>query len=187
MFSLCENINRALFAIKIRIYFGRFDRTSPKLCFSNVKARRKGFLREGGASHSESNESIAGGNRTTNTSALRREQAAVSASLKPHSFPLSWRDKKGAPGGAQLKCGCGFVQNRPTTMIFVFQYISYRRDSAQLRWISPIRRSLISLPPEYRPRRSESWWAGRQRFWGSPGRRRRRGPARYRCRFPCRQ
>ena len=21
--------------------------------------------------------------------------------LKPHSFPLSWRDKKGAPGGAQ--------------------------------------------------------------------------------------
>ena len=80
----------------------RFDREPPKHCFSDVKARREGFLREGGASRSESNESIAGGNRTADTSALVREQAAVSASLKPHSFPLSWRDKKGAPGGAQL-------------------------------------------------------------------------------------
>ena len=94
-----------------------FKRTSPKHCFSTPRARRKGFLREGGASRSESNESIAGGNRTINTSALRRELAAVSASLKPHSFPLSWRDKKGAPEGPGLyaiganpqnhKPGCG--------------------------------------------------------------------------------
>ncbi|MBU5453630.1 hypothetical protein KQI10_10665, partial [Pseudoflavonifractor sp. MSJ-30] len=65
------------------------------------------FLREGGASRSESNESIAGGNRTINTSALRRELAAVSASLKPHSFPLSWRNKKLPAGGNQLMDGQG--------------------------------------------------------------------------------
>ena len=50
--------------------------------------------------------------------------------LKPHSFPLSWRDKKGAPGGIQFKVPpglsinqtqpdvpqslpCGFLQNCP--------------------------------------------------------------------------
>ena len=50
--------------------------------------------------------------------------------LKPHSFPLSWRDKKGAPGGIQFKVStglsinqtqpdvpqsppCGFLQNCP--------------------------------------------------------------------------
>ena len=93
--------NTAWFTMKFRIYPECFDKTSPKHCFSNVNACREGFSREGGASRSESNESIASGNRTTNTSALRREQAAVSASLEPHSFPLSWRDKKEAPGGTQ--------------------------------------------------------------------------------------
>ena len=33
---------------------------------------------------------------------------ADSASLRPHSFLLSWRDKKEAPGGTQLKCVKGF-------------------------------------------------------------------------------
>ena len=50
--------------------------------------------------------------------------------LKPHSFPFSWRDKKGAPGGIQFKVStglsinqtqpdvpqsppCGFLQNCP--------------------------------------------------------------------------
>jgi len=28
--------------------------------------------------------------------------------LKPHSFPLSWRDKKGAAGGTQLMGGQGY-------------------------------------------------------------------------------
>ena len=78
----------------------------PKHCYSDVKARREEFLREGGASRSESNESIAGGNRTTNTSALRREQAAVSAPLSrilaellggtrssPPEAPNPWADR----------------------------------------------------------------------------------------------
>ena len=107
-FSLCENLNKDLFAMKFPIHLECFDRTSPKHCFSNVKARRKEFLREGGASRSESNESIAGGNRTTNTSALRREQAAVSASLKPHSCGASWRDKKLPAGGTQPTGGQGY-------------------------------------------------------------------------------
>ena len=35
--------------------------------------------------------------------------------LKPHSFPLSWRDKKGAPGGRQFKVptGLSINQTRP--------------------------------------------------------------------------
>ena len=86
----------------------RFDREPPKHCYSAVKACRKGFLREGGASRSESNLAIAGGNRTADTSALRREQAAVSAPLEAASYRFSCRSKKTAAGGAQLRCGLGY-------------------------------------------------------------------------------
>ena len=33
--------------------------------------------------------------------------------LKPHSFPLSWRDKKGAPGGTQFKVPTGLPSEPP--------------------------------------------------------------------------
>ena len=35
--------------------------------------------------------------------------------LKPHSFPLSWRDKKGAPGGTQPKVPTG-LQSEPLSL-----------------------------------------------------------------------
>ena len=44
--------------------------------------RAGGILKGGGASRSKSNESIAGGNRTADTSALVWEQPAVSAPLR---------------------------------------------------------------------------------------------------------
>ena len=106
LFSLCENSKEARLIIDFKVP-NVLDRIPPKHCFSDVKARREGFLREGGASRSESNESIAGGNRTTNTSALRREQAAVSAPLEAASYRFSCRSKKTAAGGTQPISGQG--------------------------------------------------------------------------------
>lgn len=88
------------------------DRIPLKHCFSNVNARRRGFSRGGGASRSESNESIAGGNRTADTSALRRELAAVSAPLEAASYRFSCRSKKTAPGGTQPMGGQGYRSNQ---------------------------------------------------------------------------
>ena len=59
----------------------------------------EGILKGGGASRSESNESIAGGNRTADTSALRRELAAVSASLSRILSPFLGGTRKGPPEG----------------------------------------------------------------------------------------
>ena len=35
--------------MKLRIHLEYFNRTSLKRCFSDVRARREGFLREGGS------------------------------------------------------------------------------------------------------------------------------------------
>ena len=114
------------------------DRIPLKHCFSNVNARRRGFSRGGGASRSESNESIAGGNRTADTSALRRELAAVSAPLEAASYRFSCRSKKTAAGGTQPKRGQGFRMKcfsfRAVNCLAVPTKSLYRPSSVTALW-----------------------------------------------------
>ena len=81
----------------------------------NIAVLRKGapggFSREGGASRSESNESIAGGNRTTNTSALVREQTAVSAPLRLLLIDFLAEARKPPPEAPSLWADRGVVRN----------------------------------------------------------------------------
>ena len=64
--------------------------------------------------------------------------------LKPHSFPLSWRDKKGAPGGIQFKVptGLSINQTRPD--------VPQSPPAVFCKIVLPHRREAIDKAPEMR-------------------------------------
>ena len=146
------------------------DRIPLKHCFSNVNARRGDS--QGGR--------LCGGSKQRSAPPLR---------LLLIDFLAEAR--KPPPEAPSLRADGASGQNIKTRILR--QQVAATSTRFPIRVIPPnpaessAHRFLIPLPPECHPRRSGSWWAGRQRFWASPGRRRRRGPARYRCRFPCRQ
>ena len=87
--------------------------------------RAGGILKGGGASRSESNESIAGGNRTTNTSALRRELAAVSAPLRLLLIDFLAEARKPPPEGPGQSTDRASVRSNKSK---VFESKSCRRS-----------------------------------------------------------
>ena len=62
--------------------------------------------------------------------------------LKPHSFPLSWRDKKGAPGGRQFKVPTGLSINQTQPDV------PQPPPAAFCKIVLPHRREAIDKAPE---------------------------------------
>ena len=92
--------------------------------------RAGGILKGGGASRSESNESIAGGNRTANTSALVREQTAVSAPLRLLLIDFLAEARKPPPE----------APSRNADRAIVYSLTNYRKNADQRHKTLPLTR-----------------------------------------------